>query len=58
MHRPSLTGSSAGSARLWLLPWGEENAEQALKDLRKVQKEQNREFNRRMYENSRNRQPG
>lgn len=33
---------------------GEENAEQALKDLRKVQKEQNREFNRRMYENSRN----
>ena len=21
MHRPSLTGSSAGSARLWLLPW-------------------------------------
>ena len=30
---------------------GEENAEQALKDLRKVQ---NREFNRRMYENSRN----
>ena len=31
---------------------GEENAEQALKDLRKVQKEQNREFNRRMYENS------
>ena len=34
---------------------GEENAEQALKDLRKVQKEQNREFNRRMYENSRNR---
>ena len=33
---------------------GEENAEQALKDLRKAQKEQNREFNRRMYENSRN----
>lgn len=33
---------------------GEENAEQTLKDLRKVQKEQNREFNRRMYENSRN----
>ena len=33
---------------------GEENAEQVLKDLRKVQKEQNREFNRRMYENSRN----
>ena len=33
---------------------GEKNAEQALKDLRKVQKEQNREFNRRMYENSRN----
>ena len=33
---------------------GEENAEQALKDLRRVQKEQNREFNRRMYENSRN----
>lgn len=33
---------------------GEENAEQALKDLRKVQKEQNREFNRRMYENSLN----
>ena len=33
---------------------GEENAEQALKNLRKVQKEQNREFNRRMYENSRN----
>ena len=33
---------------------GEENAEQALKDLRKVPKEQNREFNRRMYENSRN----
>ena len=33
---------------------GEENAEQALKDLRKVQKEQNREFNRRMYENRRN----
>ena len=33
---------------------GEENAEQALKDLRKVQKEQNQEFNRRMYENSRN----
>ena len=33
---------------------GEENAEQALKDLRKVQKEQNWEFNRRMYENSRN----
>ena len=33
---------------------GEENAEQALKDLRKVQKEQNREFKRRMYENSRN----
>ena len=33
---------------------GEENVEQALKDLRKVQKEQNREFNRRMYENSRN----
>ncbi|MFQ7013754.1 MAG: hypothetical protein ACLRRU_05210 [Faecalibacterium sp.] len=33
---------------------GEENAEQALKDLRKVQKEQSREFNRRMYENSRN----
>ena len=33
---------------------GEENAEQALKDLRKVQKKQNREFNRRMYENSRN----
>ena len=33
---------------------GEENAEQALNDLRKVQKEQNREFNRRMYENSRN----
>lgn len=33
---------------------GEENAEQALKDLWKVQKEQNREFNRRMYENSRN----
>ena len=33
---------------------GEENAEQALKDLRKMQKEQNREFNRRMYENSRN----
>ena len=33
---------------------GEENAEQALRDLRKVQKEQNREFNRRMYENSRN----
>ena len=33
---------------------GEENAGQALKDLRKVQKEQNREFNRRMYENSRN----
>ena len=33
---------------------GEENAEQALKDLRKVQKVQNREFNRRMYENSRN----
>ena len=31
---------------------GEENAEQALKDLRKAQKEQNREFNRRMYENS------
>ena len=27
---------------------GEENAEQALKDLRKGQKEQNREFNRRM----------
>lgn len=33
---------------------GEENAEQALKDLRKVQKEKSREFNRRMYENSRN----
>ena len=33
---------------------GEENAEQALKDLRKIQKDQNREFNRRMYENSRN----
>ena len=33
---------------------GEENAEQALKDLRKAQKKQNREFNRRMYENSRN----
>ena len=69
MHKPSLTGSSAGSARLWLLQFtlsrsrvffriaaavGEENAEQALKDLRKAQKEQNREFNRRMYENSRN----
>ena len=33
---------------------GEENADQALKDLRKVQKEQSREFNRRLYENSRN----
>ena len=32
---------------------GEENAEQALKDLRKVQKEQKKEFDRRLYENGR-----
>ena len=30
---------------------GEENAEQALKDLRKIQKDQKKEFDRRLYEN-------
>ena len=32
---------------------GEENAEQALKDLRKIQKDQKKEFDRRLYENGR-----
>ena len=34
---------------------GEENAEQALKDLRKIQKDQKKEFDRRLYENGRSR---
>ena len=32
---------------------GEKNAEQALKDLRKIQKDQKKEFDRRLYENGR-----
>ena len=32
---------------------GEENAEQAMKDLRKIQKDQKKEFDRRLYENGR-----
>lgn len=36
------------------LPWARRTRSRRWKDLRKVQKEQNREFNRRMYENSRN----